>query len=71
VPLIHVLLGAALPVADAGAPLLGVADDVPTATAKLIAGCGGPQIETLLIDGAGIVSDDVLGELDHLDGNDC
>ncbi len=57
--------------ADAGAPLLGVGDDVPAATAGLIASCGSPQMETLVVGGSGIISQAVLDELDRLDGNDC
>lgn len=57
--------------ADADAPLLGVGDDVPAATAGLIASCGGPQIETLVIGGAGIISQAVLDDLDRLDGQAC
>lgn len=57
--------------ADADAPLLAVGDDVPAATAGLIASCGGPQIETLVIGGAGIISQAVLDDLDRLDGQAC
>lgn len=56
--------------ADAGAPLLLVTPEVPAATAGLIASCGDPQLDLLLVGGSAIPTS-TIERLAHLDGGAC
>ncbi len=54
--------------ADADAPLLVVGDDVPPDTAGLVASCGDPEVDLLLVGGPDVIADSVAAALDGLDG---
>ncbi|MDP9021241.1 MAG: cell wall-binding repeat-containing protein [Actinomycetota bacterium] len=65
-------LAAAGIAADAAAPVVLVAADfVPTITRDLVAACGSPQVDLLLIGNRSVIPDDRRGELDAVDGRRC
>lgn len=64
-------LAAAGLAADFRAPMLMVTDQVTDATAAQVATCGEPSIETVVIGGSGTVADEIVAELDALDGGTC
>lgn len=57
--------------ADHDAPVLLVGEVVSDATQGLLAACGAPQIETVLIGDASVIADAIRDEIDRLDGTVC
>lgn len=64
-------LAAAGLAADAQAPLLVLGDDLPAPTADLLRSCGTPRTDLLLVGSAAVLGNDLVTELDRLDGSGC